>query len=78
MENVVPEYPYTSMGSRRARPISSKPRFKNFAIFASVPASTTRLVMTLCACRLYRGMIMRRPDPDDVVEAKDETELEYE
>ena len=44
--------PHTSMGSRMARPIISKPRFWNLATLASVPASTTVLVMTLWACRL--------------------------
>ena len=44
--------PQTSTGSRTAKPMTSKPRFWNFATLASVPASTTVFVITLCACRL--------------------------
>jgi hypothetical protein len=51
---------YTSTGSNTARSSISIPRFVNLAIFASVPASTMIFVMTLCACKLYKGTIMRR------------------
>lgn len=47
--------------------MTSKPRLKNFATFASVPASVIVFVITLCAWRLYKGTI-RRPlivDPDE-------------
>lgn len=48
----LPPSPHTSTGSRTARPMTSSPRFWNFATFASVPASTMTFVRTLCACRL--------------------------
>lgn len=54
--------PHISTGSKTARPMISNPRFWNLATLASVPASTTVFVMTLWACRLYNGMIIRRPD----------------
>jgi len=44
--------PNISTGSSTASPRISRPRFWNFATFASVPASTMILVMTLCAWRL--------------------------
>lgn len=67
--------PQTSTGSRMAKSMSSIPRFVNFAILASVPASTMMLVMTLCAWRLYKGIIIRRPLPEEVeTEEKDVTE----
>lgn len=43
---------HTSWHSRPARPSISRPRFWNFAILASVPASTMMFVMTLWAWRL--------------------------
>ena len=55
--------------------MTSKPRFWNFAILASVPASTMTLVRTLWAWRLYRGMIMRRVEVDDALEATVEKEV---
>jgi hypothetical protein len=72
--------PQTSTGSRKARSISSMPRLWNLAIFASVPASTMTLVMTLCACRLYSGMILRRVLEEAVLEAtevKEAVDAEY-
>lgn len=42
----------TSIGSRKARPMTSKPRFANFATFASVPASKMVVGMTECTFRL--------------------------
>ena len=68
--------PQTSTGSKIARPISSMPRLLNFAIFASVPASTMMLVITLCACRLYSGMIVRRVDALDATEEKEATDVD--
>ena len=53
--------PNTSIGSSTANPITSIPRFPSLATLASVPASTMVLVMTLCACRLYSGTIIRLP-----------------
>jgi hypothetical protein len=47
--------------------MNSNPRLRNLAILASVPASTTRFVMTLCAWKLYKGAIVLRPDAVDVV-----------
>lgn len=64
--------PQSSIGSNTASPIISSPRFIIFAIFASVPASTITFVMTLCACKLYSGIIMRRPPPE-LVDAEEET-----
>lgn len=64
----LPPSPQTSTGSNKARSISSIPLFWNFAILASVPASTMTLVITLWAWRLYRGMIVLRAE----VEEKDE------
>lgn len=52
--------------------MTSSPRFINLAIFASVPASTMTFVMTLCAWRLYKGIIMRRPP--EVVDVEDTVE----
>lgn len=53
-----------------AKPMISMPRFPNFAILASVPASVTVLVMTLWADRLYSGMI-RRADAVEVDAVED-------
>lgn len=50
--SAVPGSPQTSVGSRMARSMSSMPRFWNFAILASVPASTMVFVRTLWAWRL--------------------------
>ena len=62
--------PHTSIGSRIASPITSKPLLKNLATLASVPASVIVFVIMLCAWRLYRGTI-RRPlivDADEIEE----------
>ena len=67
---------HTSTGSSMARSMNSIPLRRSLAIFASVPASTMTLAMTLCACRLYSGMIVRRPcDVDDVEELNEAVEL---
>lgn len=66
---------HTSMGSRMPRSIISRPRLWNFATRASVPASRIVLVMTLCALKLYRGM-MRRPEADEAVDENEVTEPE--
>ena len=42
----------TSIGSRKARLMTSKPRFANFATFASVPASRMVVGITECTFRL--------------------------
>ena len=55
----------TSYPSSIPRPLSSIPRFPNLAILASVPASVTVFVMTLCAERLYSGIIRRAEDEDE-------------
>src|SRR5258705_9127957 len=62
--------PQTSTGSKKAKSINSIPLFWNFAIFASVPASTITFVITLCACRLYKGIMARRVE-DVLLEAKE-------
>lgn len=64
------------MGSRTANPIISNPRLRNLATFASVPASTMTFVITLCACRLYSGMIILRPDVVEDVEEEATVERE--
>lgn len=49
----------TSMGSQVPTRIISNPLRWNLATLASVPASVTVFVSTLCADRLYRGTIRR-------------------
>ena len=67
----LPPSPQTSTGSNIAKSISSIPLFWNFAILASVPASTMTLVITLWAWRLYRGMMVLRAE----VEEKEEKDV---
>lgn len=66
--------PHTSTGSNTPTSIISIPRFWNRAILASVPASTMTFVITLCAWRLYKGIIVLRPpeeEEDAVLNVKD-------
>jgi hypothetical protein len=61
--------------------MTSIARLPNFATLASVPASVTVLVMTLCAWRLYSGTMRRwiaeeEVDEDAVVAAVDVVDTE--
>lgn len=66
--------PQDSTTSSAANPTRSIPLFVNLAIRASVPASRIVLVITLCAERLYSGMMRLPPLAVDEADAVDETE----
>lgn len=66
----------TSTTSIAARSTISSRRLANFAIFASVPASTIVFVMTLCACRLYSGTMVLLPEPELDKDVKEDVDMD--
>lgn len=68
---------HISTGSRIASPTISTPFLWNFPTFASVAASMMTFVSTLCAWRLYKGVIVLLVEGEKTDELLDRDTVEY-